>query len=87
MIKQLEGTYQIGNEELDNIVIINNPSYYINKIIDDIINKRCDVEVIFRDVSKGLQYSEIFKNYTYIYTWEYSDIEAWVSEELESYKI
>jgi hypothetical protein len=87
MIKQLEGTYKIGNENLDNVVIINNPSYYINKIIDNIINKRCDVDVIFRDVENGLQYSEILKNYTYNITWEDQDIFNWVEVKLGEYLI
>lgn len=86
MIKSLEGSYQIGSEELDTVVIITNPSCYINKIIDNINNKRCDVEVIFRDVTKGVQYSELIFDYVYTNSWEDKDIDEWINIKLNEYK-
>jgi hypothetical protein len=87
MIKQLEGTYKIGNEELDNIVVIENPSIYIDTVVTKVIDKTCKVHVMFRDILKGLQYEEIISGFRYEGTWEYSIIEEWTMNELKNYKI
>jgi hypothetical protein len=87
MIKQLEGTYQIGSEELGNIVVIENPSIYIDTVADRVISKTCNVHVMFRDVSKGLQYEEIIPGFRYDVTWDDPIVEEWLMKELNNYKI
>jgi len=87
MIKYLKGFYKIGNEELDNMIIIENPSIYIDTVTDKLIDKICNIHVIFRDVSKGVQYEEIILGFKYEITWEDLDIEEWLNNKLNDYKI
>lgn len=76
-----EGIYKI-----DDLTIIN-PIIEIKRVSDDLFTKTCAVELIFTIDGHIINYSRQIYGFTYTDTWEDSDIESWVSEELESYKI
>jgi hypothetical protein len=87
MIKKLTGTYQIGIEELNNLVIIENPSIYIDVVADRILSKICNIHVIFRDVANGIQHEEIITGFKYEDTWSDEEIEEWAINELKQFEI
>ncbi len=53
------------------------------RVLDDVIEKVADVEIaLFVGI---IEYKTILNGFTYVNTWEDSDVEAWVNLELQNY--
>lgn len=79
-MKTINGIYQIRD------LTIINPTYEVINVSDNIVNKICDIEVLF-NTDSIIKYSYTVEGFTYELTWEDSDIETWVDLELQKLKI
>lgn len=77
---KLEGTYQI-----DDLTVVN-PTIQIRQVNDNIVDKTCSIEVIFNVEGALINYSRNIGGFSYVDTWEDSDIEAFVLSHLETMK-
>lgn len=66
-------------------VEITNPTTEVKLVNDNIIDKVCSVEILLTtDTAKfGVQ----LDGFTYVDTWEDSDVLNWVTEELKKYEV
>lgn len=78
-MKVLKGTFQIGD------LIITDITYFVKSVVDDIQNKTCSVEVIFED--ERIKHSRSLDGFFYDVIWEDVDIETWVNEQLELFRV
>lgn len=63
-----------------------NPTITVVNVSDKIQDKFCVVSILLVDVV-GTQFGFTFPNlFTYVNTWDDSEIEAWVSKELVQYE-
>lgn len=65
-------------------VEISNPSIEVVNVTDNLQNKTCSVDVLLTTESASFGVS--LSGFTYSDTWEDSDIEAWVNDELTKYE-
>jgi hypothetical protein len=64
-------------------VTITDPTVIVDKVNDSINSKTCNVDVILQTTSATFGVNLI--GFTYVDTWEDSDIIAWVDVELQNY--
>jgi hypothetical protein len=62
---------------------ITDPTVHIEKVVDNIAEKTCSVEVLLSVESAS--FSITLDGFTYSDTWEDSDIDKWVKTELEKH--
>ena len=62
---------------------ITNPTIRIAKVVDNIAEKTCSVEVLLSVDSAS--FGVTLDGFTYSDTWEDSDINTWVNNELKKY--
>lgn len=79
-MKTINGIYQIRD------LTIINPTYEVINVSDNIVNKTCNIEVVF-NTDSIIKYSYTVEGFTYELTWEDVDIETWVGLELQKLKI
>lgn len=73
----INGTYQIRDLQ------IINPTYEVVKVNDNIVNKTCNIEVVFETPSV-IKYGYSISGFTYDVTWEDADIFAFVETHIKS---
>jgi len=66
-------------------VEIENPVVTIENVADAINLKRCSVDVLL--TTDSAEFGVNLQGFTYEETWEDSDIEAWVTIELQKYEV
>jgi hypothetical protein len=66
-------------------VEIDNPVVTIVNVADAINLKRCSVDVLL--TTDSAEFGVNLQGFTYEETWEDSDIEAWVTIELQKYEV
>lgn len=62
---------------------ITDPTVRITKVLDNIAEKTCSVDVLLS--VDAASFSVTLDGFTYADTWEDSDIDAWVNNELKKY--
>lgn len=62
---------------------ITDPIVRITKVVDNLAEKTCSVDVVLSVDSAS--FSVTLDGFTYSDTWEDSDIDAWVNNELKKY--
>ena len=73
----INGTYQIRDLQ------IVNPTYEVVNVNDNIVNKTCNIEVVFETPSI-IKYSYSVSGFSYDTTWEDADIFAFVETHIKS---
>ena len=66
-------------------VEIDNPVVEVVSVADAINLKRCSVDVLL--TTDSAEFGVNLQGFTYEETWEDSDIEAWVTIELQKYEV
>jgi len=74
-----------GTIQLRDLQIIN-PTYEVVNVNDNIINKTCNIEVVFETPSI-IKYSYSIGGFSYSETWEDADIYNFVETEIQKLKI
>lgn len=59
------------------------PTISVSRVNDDVINKTANVEVLL--VVDGVRKIVTLSGFTYVDTWEDSDVESWVAIEIQKY--
>ena len=73
----INGTYQIRDLQ------IVNPTYEVVNVNDNIINKTCNIEVVFETPSI-IKYSYSISGFSYDTTWEDADIFAFAEDHINT---
>ena len=76
----INGTIQIRDLQ------IVNPTYEVKNVSDNILNKTCNIEVVFETPSI-IKYSYSIDGFSYAETWEDSDVYNFVEAEIEKLKV
>ena len=76
----INGTYQIRD------LTIVNPTYEVKNVNDNLVNKTCNIEVIF-DTDSVIKYSYSISGFSYSQTWEDADIFTFVEAEIQKLDI
>lgn len=66
-------------------VEISNPSIEVVNVTDNLQNKTCSVDVLL--TTDSAKFGVNLTGFVYSDTWEDSDVEAWVSVELQKHEI
>lgn len=76
----INGTIQIRDLQ------IVNPTYEVKNVSDNILNKTCNIEVVFETPSI-IKYSYSIGGFIYAETWDDADIFSFVETEIEKLKV
>lgn len=75
-----------GKFKFENIAgTIDNPEIKIHSVTDVVKDKHCNVEL--RLTSNGVEFAVNLYGFTYIDTWEDSDVYDWALAQLETYLV
>lgn len=75
----------IGTYQVEDLTIVN-PTIQVKQVNDNIVDKTCSIEVIFNVANALINYSRNISGFSYVDTWEDSDVEAFVLSQLETMK-